>query len=283
MSSQYITGVQVLDVMKTGSSRPVIVKDGKGDNYLVKLRESLSNPFASISDFLACKIGSSIGLPIVKPEIILLDASVDIKRVDEEVRDAVRKSYGLNVAYPFFENAKDVKNTKNEIHKTIFDDLWIFDLFLLNIDRTIDNTNIIEVDGHLISFDYETSMLILGSLQDKDFHQNNAILKQIRQNPLYKKDFQKKQFAELSTKLKHLNLSELIGFLPNDWVSATKNLAQILEQDIRKAIHNNDVYFETMDKLSLITIETEEERKKRAFENRKNFQNRFNAPLSISL
>lgn len=48
----------------------------------------------------------------------------------------------------------------------------------------------------------------------------------------------------IPTLLKHLNLSELIGFLPHNWVSATKNLAQILEQDIHKAIHNNDIYFE---------------------------------------
>jgi hypothetical protein len=278
MPLHYLTGLRVLDVMKTGSSRPVIVEDKKGDKYLVKLRESLSNPFASISDFLACKIGSSIGLPIVKPHIMLLDASVDIKKVDEEVRDAVRKSYGLNIAYPFFDNAKDVKNTKNEIYKTNFSDLWIFDVFLLNIDRTVHNTNIIEADGRLISFDYETSMLILGSLQSKDFHQNDAILKQIRQNPLYTDDFNKEQFIELTTKLKHLNLSELIGFLPHNWVSATKNLAQILEQDIHKAIHNNNIYYEMMDKLSIITIETEEARKKRVLENRKKFEIRFKHP-----
>ena len=280
MPLQHLTGFKVLDVMKTGSSRPVIVEDKKGDKYLVKLRESLSNPFASISDFLACKMGANIGLPIVKPQIILLDASIDIKKVDEEVRSAIRKSYGWNIAYPFFDNAKDVKNTKNEIHKTNFTDLWIFDVFLLNIDRTIHNSNIIEADGRLISFDYETSMLILGSLQDKDFYNNDAVLKQIRQNPLYQQNFDKEQFIELATKLKHLNLSELIGFLPNDWVSTTKNLAQILEQGISKAIHNKEIYFEMADKLPFIAIETEEERKKKVLENRKKFETRFNGPLS---
>ena len=281
MPLQYLIGCRVLDVMKTGSSRPVVVEDKKGDKYLVKLRESLSNPFASISDFLTCKIGSSIGLPIVNPQIMLLDASVDIKRVDEEVRDVIKKSYGLNVAYPFFDTARDVKNVKNEIHKTNFDDLWIFDLFLLNIDRTIANTNIIEADGRLISFDYETSMLILGSLQSKNFYQNDAVLKQIRQNPLYSNDFDKEQFIELIAKLKHLNLSELIGFSPNDWVSKTNDSARILKQDISKAIHNKSIYFEMMDKLALITIETEDERKKRILENRKKFETRFKNTPSV--
>ena len=281
MPVQYLTGFKVLDVMKSGSSRPVIVEDKKGDKYLVKLRESLSNPYASISDFLACKMGSSIGLSVINPQIMYLDASVDVKKVDEEVRDALKKSIGFNVAYPFFDTAKDVINTKNENHKTNFDDLWIFDLFLLNIDRTIQNTNIIETNGSLISFDYETSMLILGSIQSVDFYQNATVLKQIRHNPLYTNDFDKEQFNELLSKLKHLNLSELIGFLPNDWVSKTENLAQILKRDISKAIHNSSIYSEMVDKLAFITIETEEERKKRILENRKKFETRFkNTPLS---
>ena len=152
---------------------------------------------------------------------------------------------------------------------------------MLNIDRTIANTNIIEADGRLISFDYETSMLILGSLQSKNFYQNDAVLKQIRQNPLYSNDFDREQFNELIAKLKHLNLSELIGFLPNDWVSKTNDSARILKQDISKAIHNKNIYFEMMDKLALITIETEDERKKRILENRKKFETRFKNTPSV--
>lgn len=144
MSSQYLTGFRVLDVMKTGSSRPVIVEDKKGDKYLVKLKFTKQI-------FLICRF----------------------------------------------------------------------------------------------------SMYFCSTLTERFI---------------------------IPTLLKHLNLSELIGLLPHNWVSGTKNLAQILEQDIHKAIHNKDIYCEIMDKLSFITIETEETRKKRVLENRKKFEIRFKHP-----
>ena len=275
MKKGYIKGLKVLEVMKSGSSRPVVVEDEAGSRYLVKLRESLSNPFASISDFLSCQIGHNIGLPIAQPCLMEINGGTDIKAVDEEVRDIVRKSFGVNVAYGFQDHAVDWKYTETIDTDQQLNELFAFDLFMLNIDRTRYNANLFSVEGNLFSFDYETSMLIIGAIQGQSYFASEAVLKLLRENPLYHSNIDAEHIGNLQSKISALDISWLVDMLPPQWAPDKGQMAGYLAGEIEKCTSDPGIYVEILAKLSHMTPESAEDRKKRIDGNRRQFESKF--------
>ena len=275
------TGRSVLQVIKTGSSRPMVVEDDRGDRYLVKMRESLSNPYASVSDFICCKLGLALGLPVVDPVWMLLEPGIDWRNVDDEMQDTIAKSFGYNIAYPFFENAVDVKPADITPGEPPWLDLLIFDLLLLNIDRTLYNINLIRTkDGHLYSFDYETSMLVTGCLQGKSFHEHPGVLQQIRQNPLYFPSIDAERLLAMQAQLAQIDIARLLALFPPAWLPQWADQVTLLQARLSRDWQDETRYLPLLEQLAALTAESEEARKARVLKNREIFEQRFKTTLS---
>jgi hypothetical protein len=270
------TGRRVLQVIKTGSSRPMVVEDTLGDRYVVKMRESLSNPNASVSDFICCKLGLALGLPVVDPVWMLLEPGIDWRNVDDEMQDTIAKSFGYNIAYPFFENAVDVKPAEIMPGEPPWLDLLIFDLLLLNIDRTLYNINLIRIkDGHLYSFDYETSMLVTGCLQGKSFHEHPGVLQQIRQSPLYFPDVDPERLLAMQAQLAQIDIAALLALFPPAWLPQWAEQVTLLQARLSRDWQDETRYLPLLEQLPALTAESEEARKARMMKNREAFEARF--------
>ena len=275
------TGRSVLQVIKTGSSRPMVVEDDRGDRYLVKMRESLSNPYASVSDFICCKLGLALSLPVVDPIWMLLEPGIDWRNVDDEMQDTIAKSFGYNIAYPFFENAVDVKPADITPGEPPWLDLLIFDLLLLNIDRTLYNINLIRTkDGHLYSFDYETSMLVTGCLQGKSFHEHPGVLQQIRQNPLYFPSIDAERLLAMQAQLAQIDIARLLALFPPAWLPQWADQVTLLQARLSRDWQDETRYLPLLEQLAALTAESEEARKARVLKNREIFEQRFKTTLS---
>lgn len=268
---QYLIGTKVLSVNRRGSSCPVVVADESGATYLVKLRRSGSNPYSGISDYLCSSMALFLGMPVSKPHWIHIGDAIDLSAVDEEVRDIVRKSEGYNLAFPFHENGKDLRATAID-NSLFFHDLLVFDLFVLNIDRHGNNTNILQIGSERISFDFEASMLILGILQEKDFHRHPDVLKQLKGSPLYRGELSAEPIAALQERLKRIDLLAIFEGMPEPWKQEMFGLRDKLLQGLHQAIHRTDLYPEMLRHLHEAVIETAAEKQKRILENRKKFE-----------
>lgn len=254
----------------------MVVEDDRGDRYLVKMRESLSNPNASVSDFICCKLGLALGLPVVDPVWMLLEPGIDWRNVDDEMQDTIAKSFGYNIAYPFFENAADVKPSDITPGEPPWLDLLIFDLLLLNIDRTLYNINLIRTkDGHLYSFDYETSMLVTGCLQGKSFHEHPGVLQQIRQNPLYFPDIDAKRLLAMQAQLTQVDIARLLALFPPAWLPQWADQVTLLQARLSRDWQDETRYLPLLEQLPALSAESEEARKARTLKNREVFEARF--------
>lgn len=254
----------------------MVMEDEKSDRYLVKMRESLSNPYASVSDFICCKLGVALGLPVVDPVWILIEPGIDWKNVDDEMQDTIAKSYGYNIAYPFFENAADVKPAEITPGQQPWLDLLIFDLLLLNIDRSLYNINLIRTkEGHLYSFDYETSMLVTGCLQDKSFHEHPGVLQQIRQNPLYFPGVDPEGLLAMQAQLSQIDIAALLALFPPAWLPQWEEQVTLLQTRLGRDWQDKTRYMPLLEQLPTLTAESEASRKARMLKNREAFEAQF--------
>lgn len=266
---------KILSVIRSGSSRPVVVEATDGKRYLVRLNGGLSHPLGNICDWVACKTGRAIGLPALDPQAIAIGPGVDTAAVDEEVRDLIGKSPGLNLAYAFYENAVSWQPEPRDIGGQLMEWLFLFDLFLLNVDRSPQNSNMIRVGKHLFTFDYESCFLLMGAAQGKNYFDNEYVLRQLRLNPLYQEIGPGEQRLFWSV-LRKVDMATIVGSVPPELIERAGcepyRLKKELKNGISEALYRDDRYSHIMDALKKMTPETNDERLLRMLENRERFE-----------
>ena len=121
-----------------------------------------------------------IQIPGLTPKLLILDADL-VQQVDNaETRDIVEKSIGINFGTVYIENAKifdrqDISRINDNLKSNIF----LYDLFLLNIDRTFNNPNMIyDCKNQLLCFDYTSSMMMRFVLMNLSHKYSDAFGKQ---------------------------------------------------------------------------------------------------------
>jgi hypothetical protein len=276
-SNKTLRAVKIVSVMKTGSSSPVVAEGSNGEKYLVKLKGAMSGPMATICDWVSCKLAERLGLPVVKTVCIEIKQDIDLQSLDEEMRMLLQKSNGLNLAYSFYEGARDYEPTDIDYTDPQFTDLFLFDLFLLNADRNWYNLNLIEVDARIFTLDYESSFLLMGIMEGKDYFTSHAVIRQLRQNPLYNHLISPEKIKEFFKRLKETDISP--PELPIEWIkpfhSSSAKLRKILHAGIDEAAQSEEKYMELYRKLESMELESEEERKKRIVVNREIFEKKI--------
>lgn len=257
-----------INFLTTGSSTPIVVQSGSGQKYLVKLKGGQSGSFSYLNEWVAGRLGAAIGLPVSVPETILIDEHLEIGSIHEEVKDLIHKSFGLNLAFPFFEEAVPcTPRTAHDVYQKVVQQLYVFDVFLLNTDRTIKNPNLLERAGGVFSFDYETSFLLTGAVLGKDFSRSDFALKALRENPLYRPHLDAAVIAGVFDLLRQADIAGIVDSLPEPWAASvdtdSAHLKSVLKAGLLNAIGQEALFTETLKHIDEITPESEDDKRNR--------------------
>lgn len=130
--------------LREGGSLPAIVEADDLGLYVLKFRGAGQGPLALVAELVAGEIGRALGLPV--PELVFVDVDEALGRnePDEEIRDLLRASTGLNLALDYlpgsimFDPAAGDRATAEFASRTV----W-FDAFVTNVDRTAHNPNLL--------------------------------------------------------------------------------------------------------------------------------------------
>lgn len=270
----------VVSVVKKGSSRPITAIASDGQAVFVKLNGGLSSPTAAISEMLSRAIGRAIGLPIIEMSLITLDHRADTSRVDTEVRDLLQKSYGLNTASVFYPDAIDVDLLNDSvIHTPVRERIFIYDLLLMNVDRSFANSNLLHIGTREYSIDYEASFMVMGALHAKDYLSSDAVRRALRHNPLYRPGITDESIAREFDALAEVDIASIVMKIPDAWFMFLSTDAgdckRKLIKSITQHITNKDGYIELYRQLESIEFISEQERKRRNLENRNRFAAKY--------
>jgi hypothetical protein len=145
--------------LREGGSLPAIVEADDLGLYVLKFRGAGQGLLALIAELIAGEIGRTLGLRVPEIVFVQVDATLGRNEPDQEVRELLKASTGLNLGLDFLPGsvmfdpaARDVV-TPDEASLGV----W-FDAFTQNVDRTPRNANLLVWHRKLYFIDHGAAL-----------------------------------------------------------------------------------------------------------------------------
>ncbi len=144
--------------LREGGSMPAIAEADDGFLYVIKFRGAGQGVKALIAEQVGGEIARVLGLKI--PEIVFatLDEAFGRMEGDEEIQDLLRASEGLNLGLHYLSGAITFDPAVTSIGSLLASKIVWLDCFIVNVDRTVRNTNMLSWQKELWLIDHGASL-----------------------------------------------------------------------------------------------------------------------------
>jgi hypothetical protein len=224
-----VTATRYVTPLREGGSLPAIVEADDEGLYVLKFRGAGQGPQALVAEAIAGGLARAAGLPV--PEIVLvqLDAALARTEPDPEIQELIRASAGLNLALDFLPGSLTfdpvVEHPGSELASGI---VW-FDAFVMNVDRTPRNVNLLMWHRQLWLIDHGASLYFHhgwdGGLErsgDPFAHIKEHVLLPLA-DTLHEAD------ARLAARLAPPVLEQVVATVPEAWLTGAARRAAYVE------------------------------------------------------
>lgn len=203
---------------KEGGSLPGLAEADDCFEYVLKFRGAGQGTRALIADFLGGEIARLLDLKI--PELVFaeIDEAFGQSEPDEEIQDLLKASRGLNLGVHFLSKAITFDAVATYVSPELAAKIVWLDAYLMNIDRTVKNTNMLVWNKELWLIDHGASLY---------FHHNMENWKDAVSSPftgiqkhvlLYHAKNVAAVDAWAKTILTHDIIQELVDLIPEVWL-----------------------------------------------------------------
>lgn len=150
--------IQYITPLREGGSLPAIAGADDGFNYVLKFKGAGQGVKALISELLGGEIARTLGFKI--PELVFaeLDEAFGRLEPDEEIQDLLKASRGLNLGLHYLSGAITFDPAVHEIDAMTASKIVWLDAFLMNVDRTVRNTNMLIWNRQLWLIDHGAAL-----------------------------------------------------------------------------------------------------------------------------
>ncbi len=144
--------------LREGGSLPAIAEADDGFLYVLKFRGAGQGVKALIADVIGAELARAAGLKV--PELVRaeLDEAFGRTEGDEEIQDLLRASEGLNLGVHYLTGAISFDPAVDKTPATLASEIVWLDAFLMNVDRTARNTNMLTWNKELWLIDHGASL-----------------------------------------------------------------------------------------------------------------------------
>jgi len=150
--------VRYVTPLREGGSLPAIAEADDSFLYVIKFRGAGQGTKALIADLVGAEIARLAGLKV--PELVFaeLDEAFGRTEPDEEIQDLLRASEGLNLGVHFLSGAISYDPAVSKIDPVQASKIVWLDAFLMNVDRTPKNTNMLTWQKELWLIDHGAAL-----------------------------------------------------------------------------------------------------------------------------
>jgi hypothetical protein len=205
--------------LREGGSLPALVAATDGFYYVLKFRGAGQGINVLVAELLAGEVARSLGLRV--PELVFCELSEAFGRTepDEEIQDLLQASTGLNLGLHYLSGANTFDPLVTQISAAEASLIVWLDSFLLNVDRTARNTNLLVWHQQLWLIDHGAALYVHHTSPNWFQHVGNRSFPQIRDHVLLP---WASEIAVADT-LAHQRLTpevlaQLVELLPDDWL-----------------------------------------------------------------
>lgn len=144
--------------LREGGSLPAIVEADDQFLYVLKFRGAGQGSKALIAELLGGEIARALGFRI--PEIVFANLDVAFGRIegDEEIQDLLKASVGLNLGLHYLSGSITFDPVAIQPDAKLASQIVWLDAFLMNMDRTVRNTNMLWWHKELWLIDHGASL-----------------------------------------------------------------------------------------------------------------------------
>lgn len=159
MTLPVVEGVRYVAPLREGGSLPAIVDASDGHTYVVKFRGAGQGARALVAEVIVAELAKVAGLPVPAPAIVHLADGFGKGEPDPEIQDILRGSIGSNFGLRYLPGAFGFDPAVDtDIDPGLAADVLWFDSFVVNVDRTPRNPNILTWRGGHWLIDHGASL-----------------------------------------------------------------------------------------------------------------------------
>src|ERR1044071_4483649 len=139
-----ITATRYVTPLREGGSLPAIVEADDDGMYVLKFRGAGQGPKVLIAELLCGELGRALGLPVPEIVFVELDPALGRNEPDGEIQELVTASAGLNLALDYLPGSLAFDPlAAASIDPALASAIVWFDAYIMNVDRTPRNPNLL--------------------------------------------------------------------------------------------------------------------------------------------
>ena len=145
--------------LREGGSLPAIVEADDCGLYVVKFRGAGQGPLALVAELVSGEIGRALGIRVPDIVLIEIDEALGRNEPDQEIRELLLASTGLNLALDFLPGSIMFDPAaRPAVDADVASAAVWFDAFVTNVDRTPRNPNLLWWHKSLYFIDHGASL-----------------------------------------------------------------------------------------------------------------------------
>lgn len=154
-----VRAVRFITPLREGGSLPGLIEGDDGSRFVVKFRGAGQGARALVAEVIVGGLARALGVAIPELALVALPAELGRNEADPEVRDLLLASVGQNVGLGFLEEAlmfdpaagvwPDAQTASRMV---------MLDAFVMNVDRTPRNPNLLWSHGRLFCIDHGAAL-----------------------------------------------------------------------------------------------------------------------------
>ena len=230
--------------LREGGSLPAIVEADDEFLYVLKFRGAGQGVKALIAELIGGEIARALGLRV--PEIVFANVDPAFGRTepDEEIQDLLKFSEGLNLALHYLSGAINFDPVVNRVDPFLASKIVWLDCLLMNVDRTVRNTNLLMWQKELWLIDHGASLYFHHSWNDWE-EQSLKPFVHVKDHVLLPWASQLDEVDEsFRAELTSEKIISIVGLIPIEWlISESEPDAEVnrkvYEQFLLNRIHHS--------------------------------------------
>jgi hypothetical protein len=218
--------------LREGGSLPAIAEADDDFLYVLKFRGSGQGVKTLIAELVGGEIARMAGLKV--PEIVFawLDTSFGRTEPDEEIQDLLKASVGLNLGLHYLSGSITYDPAAASVDASLASLIVWLDCFLMNVDRTSQNTNMLTWNKELWLIDHGAALYFHHSWNNWDEYAKKSF-SQVKDHVLLPFASEIDAAGEhFRASLNDERLRSLVDLLPDEWLQDTFEETPVEVRDI---------------------------------------------------
>jgi hypothetical protein len=223
---RHVNVTRYVTPLREGGSLPALVEADDQFMYVLKFRGAGQGKKALIAELIGGELARAMGFRV--PELVFAHLDVAFGRIegDEEIQDLLKASVGLNLGLHYLSGAVTYDPLVTKVDADLASDMVWFDSLLLNVDRTVRNTNMLWWHKELWLIDHGAALYFHHTWQD--WKNPERLFPRIKDHVLLPLAVHLQEANHRNKmKLNDALIQSIVNLIPDDWLTGEPEFSSV--------------------------------------------------------